>query len=410
VLRSLKYGINGAVIAGLIAVPVLWSTVDKSVKLVVDGQARTVQTTAGDVGQVLSANGLRVSAHDLVAPRAAAAVHDGTTIVLRRGRLLNLSIDGRPAQVWTTARTVDEALAELGYTSGDFVSVSRSRRLPLGSTNIAIRTPRLVSIVHDGSHEQVTTTDATVGDVLDDLGIAVGKDDRLSVAASSAVVPNEVVTLQRVRTQLLTRTETVHYRVVKHDDSALFKGVTRVLHAGRDGKARVTYALVYVDGKLAGRTTVHSTTLTAAQARVLGLGTKQLITVPSAAHSSSGSGGSGSSGGSGGSVPSAPVPSPGTAKAIAKQLLAARGWGGDQYSCLVILWNHESGWRVHADNSGSGAYGIPQALPGSKMASAGPDWRDSAQTQITWGLRYIAARYSTPCGAWATWQAHGGWY
>ena len=71
-------------------------------KLVVDGQARTVHTTAGNVGEVLSAHGLRVSAHDLVAPRAAAAVHDGTTIVLRRGRLLNLSIDGKSAQVWTT--------------------------------------------------------------------------------------------------------------------------------------------------------------------------------------------------------------------------------------------------------------------------------------------------------------------
>jgi hypothetical protein len=321
--------------------------------------------------------------------------------------------------VWTTARTVDEALAELGYTSRDFVSVSRARRLPLGSTNIAIRTPRLVSIVHDGSRQQVSTTDTTVGGVLDDLDITVGKDDRLSVATSAAVVPNQVVVLQRVRKTLLTQDHTVHYRTVKHDDSALFKGVTQLVHAGRDGKVRVTYALVYVDGKLTSRTAVHSTTLTAAQARILGIGTKQVITVPSAAHSPSGSGssgsgsggsGSGSGSGSGGSVASAPVPSPGSAKAVASQLLAARGWGEDQYSCLVILWNHESGWRVHANNPGSGAYGIPQALPGSKMASAGPDWRDSAETQIKWGLNYIAARYNTPCGAWATWQAHGGWY
>ena len=91
-------------------------------------------------------------------------------------------------------------------------------------------------------------------------------------------------------------------------------------------------------------------------------------------------------------------------------MLAARGWGDDQYNCLVTLWNHESGWRVHAENSGSGAYGIPQALPGSKMASAGSDWHNSAATQIKWGLGYISARYNTPCGAWATWQAHGGWY
>lgn len=85
-----------------------------------------------------------------------------------------------------------------------------------------------------------------------------------------------------------------------------------------------------------------------------------------------------------------------------------RGWGGSQYTCLVQLWNRESSWNVHAYNS-SGAYGIPQALPGSKMSSAGSNWRDSAQTQITWGLDYISDRYGNPCGAWAHSQSHN-WY
>lgn len=90
-------------------------------------------------------------------------------------------------------------------------------------------------------------------------------------------------------------------------------------------------------------------------------------------------------------------------------MLPSHGWGANQYSCLVILWNHESGWRVHAANP-SGAYGIPQALPGSKMSSAGADWQNSAETQIKWGLHYIEARYNNPCNAWSTWQANGGWY
>jgi hypothetical protein len=89
-------------------------------------------------------------------------------------------------------------------------------------------------------------------------------------------------------------------------------------------------------------------------------------------------------------------------------MVAARGWSSMQYSCLVSLWNKESGWRVHAANP-SGAYGIPQALPGAKMASAGPDWQNSAHTQINWGLGYIASRYGTPCGAWAHSQATN-WY
>ena len=96
---------------------------------------------------------------------------------------------------------------------------------------------------------------------------------------------------------------------------------------------------------------------------------------------------------------------PGSAKAIAKELVEARGWSDNQYDCLVSLWNHESGWRVSASNP-SGAYGIPQALPGSKMSSAGSDWETSAETQIKWGLGYIKARYNTPCGAWGFWQSN----
>ncbi|ONI61874.1 hypothetical protein ALI44B_10990 [Leifsonia sp. ALI-44-B] len=98
------------------------------------------------------------------------------------------------------------------------------------------------------------------------------------------------------------------------------------------------------------------------------------------------------------------APDPGSAKALAREMLAARGMGDDQFSCLVSLWNKESGWRVTAANP-SGAYGIPQALPGRKMATVGADWQTNPVTQITWGLGYIAARYGSPCGAWAHSQA-----
>ena len=108
------------------------------------------------------------------------------------------------------------------------------------------------------------------------------------------------------------------------------------------------------------------------------------------------------------SVPSAGIPDAGSAQAIALGILTAHGMGSDQYNCLVPLWNRESHWRVNAENP-DGAYGIPQALPGSKMASAGADWQTNAATQITWGLGYIDARYGSPCGAWAHSQATG-WY
>jgi len=96
-------------------------------------------------------------------------------------------------------------------------------------------------------------------------------------------------------------------------------------------------------------------------------------------------------------------------QAIARLMVLERGWSASQFSCLRSLWQRESGWNPRADNPASSAYGIAQALPGSKMASAGPDWRTNPVTQIKWGLGYIADRFGTPCGAWGHSQANG-WY
>jgi len=93
----------------------------------------------------------------------------------------------------------------------------------------------------------------------------------------------------------------------------------------------------------------------------------------------------------------------------ARTLLGQFGFSADQFPCLDALWTKESGWNVNADNPSSSAYGIPQALPGSKMATAGSDWATNAATQIRWGLGYIKASYGTPCGAWAHSQSYN-WY
>jgi hypothetical protein len=119
-----------------------------------------------------------------------------------------------------------------------------------------------------------------------------------------------------------------------------------------------------------------------------------------------------SGGGAEAAAPAAPraaAPSPGSAQAIAHDMVLARGWGEGEFNCLVSLWNKESGWNVYAQNPSSGAYGIPQSLPGNKMASAGADWATNPATQITWGLGYISGRYGTPCGAWNHSQSVG-WY
>lgn len=99
----------------------------------------------------------------------------------------------------------------------------------------------------------------------------------------------------------------------------------------------------------------------------------------------------------------------GDPREIARALMPQFGFGADQFGCLDSLWMRESGWNPSAHNASSGAHGIPQALPGSKMASAGPDWVSNPVTQITWGLGYIQDRYGSPCGAWAHSQSVG-WY
>ena len=98
-------------------------------------------------------------------------------------------------------------------------------------------------------------------------------------------------------------------------------------------------------------------------------------------------------------------------RAAAQAMLGDFGFDQGQWSCLDNLWHGESGWNFKAENASSGAYGIPQSLPASKMATVGADYRTNPVTQITWGLQYIKSSYGTPCGAWGAWQSRSPhWY
>jgi hypothetical protein len=135
------------------------------------------------------------------------------------------------------------------------------------------------------------------------------------------------------------------------------------------------------------------------------VGTPKVASRLIATQNTGGSGGAG--GGGGASVLTGPPPSPGTVKAIAYKMMASFGFdAATQFPCVDNIWTRESNWNPLAENATSGAYGIPQALPGSKMASAGADWQTDATTQIKWGLGYIKSVYGTPCNAWAFWQEH----
>ena len=139
---------------------------------------------------------------------------------------------------------------------------------------------------------------------------------------------------------------------------------------------------------------------------------KPTVVSPAMIQDASGSGGgAGSGSGSATSQDTTPVaaPDPGTAQHIAFELLPSYGFSqSTQWSCLDDLWQQESSWQYDAENA-SGAYGIPQALPASKMASVASDYLTNPETQIKWGLEYITSVYGTPCNAWAH-EESAGWY
>ena len=274
--RSVKYGLYGAVLAGVVGGTAAFATAANGtpITVVVDGHAKKIDTEASDVAGALKAAGYHVGPHDLVAPSLHSAIKDGTKIVLKQGRLLHLVVDGQKRDVWTTAPTVSDALAALGYTSSDFVSVSRSKRLPLGATDIALRTPKSVTILHDHKAQKVTTTAADVAQLLGQLNLGIDSNDRVQPATASAITPNLVIKVQRVVIKNVTRSVKVDYGVQQRKDHRMYEGNTKVLTAGHKGAARLTYRLVYVDGKLVGRKLVQRVVTRQPTTQVEKVGTK----------------------------------------------------------------------------------------------------------------------------------------
>ncbi len=390
--RNFKFGLYGLVLAGLVGGTANWATAsdDKTVNLRVDGQNRSVQTSAADVRGVLDAADITVGEHDLIAPELGAKVDNGAAIVIRRGHLLHLTVNGKAREVWVNAVSVDEALRQLGYGAQNLVSVSRSTRLDSSTaTRLSVTSPKQVTFKVDGKTLRVSSFGPTLRQALDQARVRLAPHDRISAKVTSPVRDRQVVKITRVSYKYSVTQQGVPFGVIRQNDPNRAAGSSAVVTAGRNGLRQVTYQLRYVDGKLAGRVVYDDHVVRSTVSQRVAVGTRQ---APRPAPA----------------PVSAPVAS-GTAQQIAAGMVSARGWGSDQFSCLVSLWNKESGWRTTANNPSSGAYGIPQSLPGNKMASAGADWQTNPRTQITWGLGYIAEVYGTPCSAWAHSQATN-WY
>ena len=381
--RAARTAAQAVVLALVVGGTSAFAAMHKDVTVDVDGTEVQVQTFGRTVADVLAAGRIDVAEGDLVAPGLDQTISRTGQVVVRHGREIDVEVDGKERTVWTTALTVGEAIEELGLRDG--VRLSASRSAEVGRDVLRVSTQKTVHLVVDGQVIDGVTSASTVRDALREIGLVLEEADQVSVPLDAAAVDGLVVLVTRAATSGETVTEAVPFPVEEIEDPTLVKGNRVVKSTGRAGQRTTTYALDVVGGVVVGRTVLASVVTVEPVAQVTRVGTAELPD------------------------PSTVAVAPGPAQAMGKEMAAARGWGDDQFACLLALWNKESGWRWNAENKSSGAYGIPQSLPGSKMASVADDWRTNPATQITWGLNYIAGRYGNPCGAWAHSQAKN-WY
>ncbi|MDX6346830.1 MAG: resuscitation-promoting factor RpfB [Streptomyces sp.] len=222
---------------------------EKSVQLSVDGEPRTLHTFADDVDELLARQGVDVGDHDIVAPGRDADLADGDTVAVRYGRPVSLTLDGRRRRVWTTARTVDEALRQLGVRAdGAYLSASRSEPIGRHGLDLDVRTERTLTFLVDGHERTIRTNAATVGEAVREAGIALHGQDTTSVDPDTFPREGQTVSVMRISGRQEVREEPIPYETERHKDSSLFQGTTAVDTPGEPGVRRVTYAYRTING------------------------------------------------------------------------------------------------------------------------------------------------------------------
>ncbi|MFE4610047.1 ubiquitin-like domain-containing protein [Streptomyces niveus] len=222
---------------------------DKAVRLSVDGTPRTLHTFASGVDELLADEGVPIGEHDLVAPGRGAELTNGDTVVVRHGRPVMLTLDGRRRQIWTTADTVDGALRQLGVRAeGALMSVSRSSAIPRSGLALDVLTERTVTFMADGREHTLRTNAATVYEALAHAGLTLRGEDTTSVRPDSFPREGQTITVMRITRDEIVRDEAVPYDTERTPDPTLFTGTEVVTRQGEPGTRRLTYAVRAVNG------------------------------------------------------------------------------------------------------------------------------------------------------------------
>jgi uncharacterized protein YabE (DUF348 family) len=280
---------QAAVLTAVVGGTVTFAQLEKRVELTVDGRTTQVRALTSTVGGLLDSEGVNVSSRDLVSPARTAGLSDGDHVTVRYARPLRVTIDGTDIVYWTTELRVDSALDALGIRSeGARLSVSRSAAIGRTGLSMALTSPKTVTVAADGSTDEVTTTAATVADLLAERGLVPGPRDTLSVTRSTPITDGLVVALTRITSKRVTETEAVPFGTQKRSSSALYKGETKVVTAGKKGTRSAVYDVVMADGKVTSKKLVSATVSSPPVTQVVDVGTKAKPTTTSAASGSVG--------------------------------------------------------------------------------------------------------------------------
>ena len=253
-----------------------YGALSQTVTLTVDGRSDTVRTFGGTVGDVLDDHGVEVTADDKLNVDPAAPISDGDTIDVAYGRPLKLTVDGVASEQIVHQPTVGKALESLGVApEGSYVSAKPDKTVPRSGMSLVVSTPKNVTVVADGQTKQLTTTEPTVADVLDEAGVSLDADDEIKPSVDAYVEPDEKLRVVRIEKVEKVETVKVKHDVEVKDDPDALAGETEVVTEGKNGKNRETVTLVYADGKLRDRVVVASDPVSKPVTEVVSRGTSR---------------------------------------------------------------------------------------------------------------------------------------
>jgi resuscitation-promoting factor RpfB len=271
----LALALFAVILAALAAATTAFAVMDKTISLDIDGHRTTVRTYATDVSGVLRKAHLELGVHDTVAPDVTAPVQDGSRVVVRHGRPLDLTVDGQQRRVWVTALSVDEALDQLGLEDRDaWLSASRSLSIPRTGLSLQLRMPQHVTVLVDGKRKVRETTAPTVDALLRQLHVRLHKLDQVSKPLTRYPTDGMVIAVDRINQRVVTRSIAIPFGTKHVKSSDIYVGESKITRYGRPGVRLNTYKLTWKNHKLIHRKLVKSKLGRHPQAQIVAVGTK----------------------------------------------------------------------------------------------------------------------------------------